>query len=112
MKRFIVSLLAVIGVTASAQTFTMIQSEIVVVQINAEWNDINTRVDLERLRGCEYRFGWLEEQPAKLQETITSLPVVVIYRDGRPAYQYAADISFKLETPFEDIQEQVYRLKY
>ncbi|NBW41799.1 hypothetical protein EBR25_12470 [bacterium] len=112
MKHIITSLFAVVGIAASAQTFTMIQSEIVVVQINAEWNDINTRVDLERLRGCEYRFGWLEEQPAKLQETITALPVVVIYRDGRPAYQYAADISFRLDVPFEDIQEQVYRLKY
>lgn len=112
MKHIIASLFAAVGIAASAQTFTMIQSEIVVVQINAEWNDINTRVDLERLRGCEYRFGWLEEQPEKLKETVTALPVVVIYRDGRPAYQYAADISFKLETPFEEIQEQVYRLKY
>ena len=112
MKHIIASLFAAVGIAASAQTFTMIQPDIVVVQINAEWNDINTRVDLERLRGCEYRFGWLEDQPAKLQETIISLPVVVIYRDGRPAYQYAADISFKLETPFEEIQEQVYKLKY
>jgi len=38
--------------------------------------------------------------------------VVVIYRNGRPAYQYAADISFRLDTPFEEIQEQVYKLKY
>lgn len=112
MRRLLATVISFVSIAASAQTITMLQSDIVVVQINAEWNDINTRVDLERLRGCEYRFGWLEEQPAKLQETITALPVVVIYRDGRPAYQYAADISFKLNTPFEEIQEQVYRLKY
>jgi hypothetical protein len=112
MKHFIASLFAAITLAAAAQTFTMIDNDIVVVQINAEWNDINTRVDLERLKGCEYRFGWMNDQPDALQKSIASLPVVVIYRNGRPAYQYAADISFRLDTPFEEIQEQVYKLKY
>ena len=112
MKHFIASLFAAITFAASSQVFTMIDNEIVVVQINAEWNDNNTRTDLEKLKGCEYRFGWMEEQPDALQKSIASLPVVVIYRNGRPACQYAADLSFRLDTPFEEIQEQVYKLKY
>lgn len=112
MRYFITTILAAITITTAAQTFTMIDNDIVVVQINASWNDNNTRTDLEKLKGCEYRFGWMDDQPEALQKSISSLPVVVIYRNGRPAYQYAADLSFRLDTPFEEIQEQVYKLKY
>jgi len=112
MRYFITTILAAITITTAAQTFTMIDNDIVVVQINASWNNNNTRTDLEKLKGCEYRFGWIDDQPEALQKSIASLPVVVIYRNGRPAYQYAADLSFRLDTPFEEIQEQVYKLKY
>jgi len=112
MRYFITTILAAITITTAAQTFTMINNDIVVVQINASWNNNNTRTDLEKLKGCEYRFGWIDDQPEALQKSIASLPVVVIYRNGRPAYQYAADLSFRLDTPFEEIQEQVYKLKY
>jgi len=112
MRYFITTILAAMTITTAAQTFTMIDNDIVVVQINASWNDNNTRTDLEKLKGCEYRFGWIDDQPEALQKSIASLPVVVIYRNGRPAYQYAADLSFRLDTPFEEIQEQVYKLKY
>ena len=112
MRYFITTILAAITITTAAQTFMMIDNDIVVVQINASWNDNNTRTDLEKLKGCEYRFGWMDDQPEALQKSIASLPVVVIYRNGRPAYQYAADLSFRLDTPFEEIQEQVYKLKY
>lgn len=83
---------------------------IVVVQINAEWNAVNTREDLSRLRGCDYRFGWLEEMPAEIRKTIISVPVVVVYKEGRPAYQWASDISLSLKTPFQEIQDTIYRL--
>ena len=83
--------------------------EVTVVQINAKWNRYNTREDLERLEGCEYKFGWLEDQPADLKNTIKSVPVVVIYDEGRPAYQYVAGISLELETPFDTIQNQVWK---
>lgn len=112
MRYFITTILAAITITTAAQTFTMINNDIVVVQINASWNNNNTRTDLEKLKGCEYRFGWMDDQPEALQKSIASLPVVVIYRNGRPAYQYSADLSFRLDTPFEEIQEQVYKLKY
>lgn len=96
---------------AFAQFFAMFPNEVTVVQINAKWNDSNTREDLEELRLCDYRFGWLEEQPLKLQETIKAVPVVVIYVDGKPAWQYMSDLSFRLDTPFEEIQTKVYDLQ-
>jgi len=96
---------------ATGPTFTMLGEEIVVVQINAEWNDRNTRTDLERLRGCEYRFGYLEDQPEALKNSISAVPVVVIYKGNRPSFQFVADLSFSLDTPFEEIQKTVYMLK-
>ena len=87
-----------------------VESDIVVIQINADWNRSNTRSDLRALRGCDYRFAWLEDQPYELRKTITSVPVVVIYADDRPAYQYVAGISLSLDTPFEEIQNKVYEL--
>lgn len=112
MRHLIATALFFISFGAAAQLFTMMPREVVVVQINAKWNESNTRTDLEDLDGCEYRFGWLEEQPLHLRETIRSLPVVVIYRDGHAAWQFAADISFRLDTPFEEIQKRVYEIKY
>ena len=83
--------------------------EVSVVQINAKWNRYNTRKDLEYLEDCDYRFGWLEDQPYELRSTIKSVPVVVIYDEGRPAYQYVAGISLELDTPFDTIQSQVWK---
>ena len=83
--------------------------EVTVVQINAKWNRYNNREDLENLDGCEYRFGWLEDQPYELRKTIKSVPVVVIYDEGKPAYQYVAGISLELDTPFDTIQNQVWK---
>lgn len=111
MRHFILLVFCMTAFSAAAQFFAVLPSDIVVVQINAEWNDYHTRTDLEDLKGCDYRFGWLEDQPKKLQETIKSVPVVVIYKDGRPVWQFAADISFKLNTPFEEIQRRVYDVK-
>ena len=111
MKKLIYLALFALPMYLLSQTFTMVEEEIVVVQINAEWNDGNTRRDLERLRGCEYRFGYLEDQPESLKQSISAVPVVVIYKGNKPSYQFVADLSFSLGTPFEEIQDTVYRLK-
>jgi hypothetical protein len=95
---------------ASPYTDFVGPSEIVVVQINASWNSNNTREDLKKLKGCDYRFGWLEQQPRELRETISAVPVVVAYKDGRAVYQWASDITLSLHTPFEEIQKVVYEL--
>lgn len=84
---------------------------VTVVQINAKWNDANTRKDLENLRNCNYKFGWLEDQPASIQKNVKTVPVIVIYKGDVPAYQYAADISLSLSIPLEEIQEKVSSLK-
>jgi hypothetical protein len=85
--------------------------DVTVVQINAKWNRSNTVDELRNLRGCEYVFGWLENQPHEIQRTIASVPVVVVYKDNIAKQQYAADITLKLNATFEEIQTLVNSLK-
>lgn len=101
----------VLGTGAAVKINSLPVEKITVVQINAEWNERNTRRDLENLRGCAYKFGWLENQSDAIKESVTAVPVVVIYDGDKPAMQYSADISFRLATPFDEIQSKVYELR-
>ena len=85
--------------------------DVLVVQINAKWNKANTATDLRGLKGCEYVFGWLEDQPYEIQSSIVSVPVVVVYKDKVAKMQYSADISLQLNATFEEIQTLVNSLK-
>lgn len=100
-----------LGTGAAVKLTSLPEEQVTVVQINAEWNENHTRRDLEDLRGCNYKFGWLEDQPESIKASVTAVPVVVIYNGDRPAWQYVADISFRLETPFNEIQNKIYEVQ-
>jgi len=100
-----------LGTGAAVKLNSLPEEKVTVVQINAEWNENHTRRDLERLRGCNYKFAWLEDQPESIKSNVPAVPVVVIYNGDQPAWQYSADISFRLETPFNDIQNKVYEIQ-
>ena len=85
--------------------------DVVVVQINAKWNKSNTLTELRDLNNCEYVFGWLENQPYSVQSSISSIPVVVVYKDNVPQQQYVGDISLRLSVTFEEIQTLVNSLQ-
>lgn len=85
--------------------------DVVVVQINAKWNKSNTLVELRDLNNCEYVFGWLENQPYSVQSSISSIPVVVVYKDNVPQQQYVGDITLRLSATFEEIQTLVNSLQ-
>lgn len=100
-----------LGTGAAVKLTSLPEEKVTVVQINAEWNENHTRRDLEDLRGCNYKFGWLEDQPESIKTSVSAVPVVVIYNGDRPAWQYVADISFRLGTPFNEIQNKVYEIQ-
>ena len=95
-------LLLLLPLTVQAQ-------DLKVIQINAIWNKANT-ADLDRIRGCSYTLAWLEDQPREIQQSITSVPTVVIYKDDRPVWQYAAGIDLRLKVTREEIQAKVVEL--
>lgn len=103
--RWIVSILAL-----SLSSLALAQ-DVVVVQINAKWNKSNTLVELRDLKNCQYVFGWLENQPYSVQSSISSIPVVVVYKDNIPQQQYVGDITLRLSATFEEIQTLVNSLQ-
>ena len=104
MKR----ILFVLGLLFSMGAFSQ---NITVVQINADWNSSNTRTDLADLKGCSYKFGWLDEQSAAVQAKVSSVPTVIIYKDNKPVKVYSADISLRLDVSFAEIQKKVWAIK-
>jgi len=91
-------------------SYTSYSQQIRVVQINAKFNQKNT-LYLENLRGCQYDFGWLEEQSDKLKSQIKSVPVILIEKDGKIVRTFQAGLDFKLALKREDIQKIIYELK-
>lgn len=90
---------------------TLFAQEIKVIQVNAEWNNANTRLDLENLTGCVYQFGWLKHQPQSVQDELLSVPVVLILKNEVIVKKYQAGISLKLKTPLEEIQQEINAIK-
>ena len=100
-----------IATTALLLSSLVLAQDVTVVQINAKWNKSNTMDSLRNLSGCEYVFGWLENQTHEIQSSIASVPVVVVYKDNVARQQYAAGITLKLNATFEEIQTLVNSLK-
>jgi len=101
----------IVAILALFFSSLVLAQDVTVIQINAKWNRSNTVDELRNLEGCDYVFGWLENQPHEIQSTIASVPVVVIYKDNIARQQYAADITLKLNATFEEIQRLVDSLK-
>lgn len=81
-----------------------------VVQINAKWNQQNT-LYLDNLKGCKYEYAWLEEQPSNLKSQIKSVPVILIWLDGKRVQTYQAGLDFKLPVTKDNIQEYINQLR-
>ena len=74
------------------------------LEINAKWNQKNN-LQQDKIAGIRINFGWLEDQPKKMQSKIRSVPILVLFRDGKPIYQWVAGIDFKLEVTEEDFDK-------
>ena len=108
MKSVLSKLLVVFCLMLTHTTFAQ---SVTVLQINAEWNEMNTRRDLSRLTGCSYQFGYLEQQPKSVSDNIKSVPTIIIFVDNRPKKIYSAGINLKLEMPLSEIQSEIDRLR-
>jgi hypothetical protein len=82
-----------------AQQFTL-------VQINAKWNEKNS-VDVPCIDGVKYTYANLEDQNKNLRDKIKAVPVVILYKNNTPVYQWNANLSFELSLKEDDILEQI-----
>lgn len=109
MKKLIVIILLFFGHASYCQRASTSQ-KIRVVQINAKWNQQNT-LYLDNLKGCKYEYAWLEEQPSNLKSQIKSVPVILIWLDGKRVQTYQAGLDFKLPVTKDNIQEYINQLR-
>lgn len=102
MKNFITTLLLFL-------TFFTYSQDITVVHFNYKWNSQNDYAKLQNIKRAKVSKALVEEQAADLQASIKAVPVIIIFRKGKPVARIEADLSMKIKTRLEDIQELVDR---
>ena len=85
--------------------------DITVVHFNYEWNSRNGYKKLDNLKSAKVQYAFVEEQGKKLQQTIKSVPTIIIYKGDQPVARFEAGLSMKIEIPLEKLQEIVNRYK-
>tara|TARA_R100001463_G_scaffold6764_8_gene21962 strand:+ start:401 stop:748 length:348 start_codon:yes stop_codon:yes gene_type:complete len=113
MKKFILLfLILIIGLLSS---FSMLQSEIRLLQINAQWNRKND-INLDYLPAfynnvkIKKDFALLESQTPDIKKSIKAVPVIILLVDGKQKYQWTADLSFKLNITKDEVQNALNKL--
>ena len=85
---------------------TMYSQEYVLLEVNSEWNWTN-KAKIERIRDIPHQIAYLEEQTPSFRKKVKSVPLVILYKDGRPIMQWTADISFKLVLSRKEVMEAI-----
>lgn len=102
MKKTLIILITMLSISCYSQTYSLLE-------INAKWNKKNN-LQQDKIAGIRINFGWLEDQPNEMQSKIRSVPILVLFRDGKPIYQWIAGIDFKLQVTEEDFDKVFNRL--
>lgn len=102
MKKFITTLLLLF-------TFITYSQDVSVIHFNYKWNQKNDYTKLQSIKRASVSKALVEEQAADLQASIKSVPVIIIFRDGKPVARLEAGLSMKIEARLEEIQELVDR---
>jgi len=101
MKKTIVLILILFSTSLFAQKY-------VLLEINSEWNWSN-KAKIDRIRNIPHQIAYLENQTPTFREKVRSVPLVILYKDGRPIMQWSADISFKLVIKKEEVLKAIAR---
>ena len=103
MKKTLIILTTMLSISCYSQKYSLLE-------INAKWNQKNN-LRQDKIAGIRINFGWLEDQPKAMQSKIRSVPILVLFKDGKPIYQWLAGIDFKLEVTEEEFEKVFNKLK-
>jgi hypothetical protein len=103
MKKLILIAGLLFGLNATAQKFDL-------VQINADWNSKNN-INFTEVAGIPIKYARLEDQPPHFKETIKSVPVLILYVDGRLSYSWPAGIDLKCPATKQEVAAVIDRFK-
>lgn len=104
MRKFILSILFL---SISYSSFSQIE----VKYFNAGWNGANDVDWITKLSDCEVVKYDIGSNPADADKfKVVVVPTILIFQDGDEVERYQADISFKMETTREDVQDYINEL--
>ncbi len=84
--------------------------EFSLIQINADWNSHND-LRFHRVGDIEISYALLENQPPDLRAQITSVPTLILFKDGRIAYSWKAGIDLKCRVTQNDVLDVIDKFK-
>ena len=86
----------------------MMKAQIVVIHFNAGWNDANKVEWIDGLTDCEIEYIDIAKKPKLQQEyQVVVVPTIVILQYDEEKKRYQADLSFKMVTTKEEVQEKI-----
>ena len=85
--------------------------DVTVVHFNYQWNSHNGFKKLDNLKSAKVQYAYVENQSTKLQQSIKSVPTIIIYKGDKPVARFEAGLSMKIEIEFDKLQEIVNRYK-
>jgi thiol-disulfide isomerase/thioredoxin len=84
--------------------------QIKVVQFNAGWNKANDIPWVMSLKDCKTKaYTDIAANPSEAKKhKISSVPTIIIFKDGEEVARFQADLSFTLAATKEEVQEEIY----
>ena len=84
-------------------------SQIKVVQFNAGWNKANDIPWVMSLKDCKTKaYTDIAANPDEAKKyKISSVPTIIIFKDGEEVARFQADLSFTLTATKEEVQEEI-----
>ena len=84
-------------------------SQIKVVQFNAGWNKANDIPWVMSLKDCITKaYTDIAANPDEAKKyKISSVPTIIIFKDGEEVARFQADLSFTLTATKEEVQEKI-----
>ena len=100
MKKFLVFVL----LSLSLSTYSQIE----VKYFNAAWNAGNEVEWVEKLSDCEIEKFDIGTSPKAAQDyKVVVVPTIIVFQDGEEVERYQADISFKMTSTREEVQDYI-----
>ena len=83
--------------------------QIKVVQFNAGWNKANDIPWVMSLKDCKTKgYTDIAANPNEAKKyKISSVPTIIIFKDGEEVARFQADLSFTLSATKEEVQEEI-----
>ena len=104
-KTRVIYMLIIVFMLVSSGVF----GQITVKHFNADWNKANSSEWFMDLKDCNTKSYVDISKDTKAQKDykISSVPTIIIFKDGEEVARFQADLSFKMIATKEEVQEEI-----